>query len=58
VAEPAAEDLVDAMRLVLLVSVAVVVVLLTGKRLDARGSRAGVRLGDGLPAHGRTVRGG
>jgi sugar phosphate permease len=51
--------LVDAMRLVPLVSVAVVVVLLTGRRLDTRASRDGLRpAGVGLPEHGRTVRGG
>jgi MFS family permease len=50
--------LADAMRLVPLVSVAVVV-LLTGRRLDTRASRDGLRpAGVGLPEHGRTVRGG
>jgi hypothetical protein len=41
------------------VSVAVVLVLLTGRRLDTRASRDGLRpAGVGLPEHGRTVRGG
>jgi len=39
--------------------VTVVLVLLTGRRLDTRASRDGLRpAGVGLPEHGRTVRGG